>query len=56
MIIFMDDLARYDSTAAELQEDGAAGPVAEPWREVEKAPLARIENTLEVLAAGTHGA
>ena len=52
MIIFMDDLARYGLTAAELQEDGANFA---RWPEVEKAHLERIENTLEVLPTGTDG-
>jgi len=47
MIIFMDDLVRYGSTAAELQE---GGPDAERWPEVERAHLERIEQTLQVLA------
>lgn len=46
MIIFMDDLARYGLTAAELQEDGAHEA---RWPEVEKAHLERIRNTLQVL-------
>ena len=52
MIIFMDDLARHGSTAAELQEDGVN---AARWPEVEKAHLERIEHTLEVLPAGIDG-
>lgn len=52
MIIFMDDLARHGSTAAELQEDGAN---AARWPEVEKAHLERIKRTLEVLPTGIDG-
>ena len=52
MIIFMDDLARHGSTAAELQEDGAKAAL---WPEVEKAHLERIEHTLEVLPTGIDG-
>lgn len=52
MVIFMDDLARYGLTAAELQEDGAH---AARWPEVEETHLKRIENTLEVIATRGDG-
>ena len=46
MIIFIDDLAAYDLTGADLMEDGAS---AGRWPEIEQAHLDRIRNTLTVL-------
>jgi len=43
MIIFMDDLSDYGYTATELQEGGVK---ADQYREVEKAHLERIRNSL----------
>ncbi|NND83023.1 MAG: hypothetical protein HKN50_11395 [Gammaproteobacteria bacterium] len=51
MIIFMDDLAAYGTTAADLKDDGAE---AEHWSEIERAHLERIKNTLTVLGPGTN--
>ena len=46
MIIFMDDLASYGLTAAELNDGGAN---AARWPEIEQAHLDRIRDTLTVL-------
>lgn len=46
MIIFIDDLASYGLTAAELREDGSA---FSRWPEVERAHLQKISNTLTVI-------
>ncbi len=46
MIIFMDDLASYGLTAAELNDGGAN---AARWPEVEQAHLDRIRDTLTML-------
>ncbi|MGI9265525.1 MAG: hypothetical protein ACR2QU_11400 [Gammaproteobacteria bacterium] len=46
MIIFIDDLAAQDLTAAELMDNGAN---AAHWAEVEQAHLDRIRRTLAVL-------
>jgi len=50
MIIFIDDLASRELTAAELEEGGAK---ASSWPEIEQAHLDRIRNTLTVLRLGT---
>lgn len=47
MIIFMDDLAAYDMTAADLKEGGAN---VSRWPEIEQAHLERIKSTLTMLA------
>jgi hypothetical protein len=46
MIIFIDDLAAYGFTAAELKDGGA---MAEHWNAVEHGHLERIRTTLDVL-------
>ena len=46
MIIFIDDLAAYGLTAAELGEGGAS---ASRWPRIEKAHLGRIRHTLTLL-------
>ena len=46
MIIFMDDLASYELTAAELNDGGAN---AARWPEIEQAHLDRITATLTML-------
>lgn len=51
MIIFIDDLASREFTAAELEEGGAN---ASRWPEVEQAHLDRIKNTLTVLTLTTN--
>lgn len=51
MIIFMDDLAGYGFTAAELEEDGAH---ADRWPEIQQAHLDRIRDTLQVFPLGTY--
>ena len=50
MIIFIDDLASRELTAAELKVGGAD---AARWPEIEQAHLDRIKNTLTVLARRT---
>lgn len=50
MIIYIDDLASRELSAAELDEGGAN---ASSWPEVEQAHLDRIRNTLTVLRLGT---
>lgn len=49
MIIFMDDLADYGYTAAELQE---GGDHEDRYAEIEQAHLERIRNTLTILPIG----
>ena len=49
MIIFMDDLARYGTTAALLTDKGADSNL---WAEVERKHLMRIEQSLEVISLG----
>jgi hypothetical protein len=46
MLIFIDDLAAYGLTAAELEEGGAS---ASRRPEIEEAHLARIRQTLTVM-------
>ncbi len=46
MIIFMDDLASYGLTAAELNDGGTN---AARWPEIEQAHLDRIRDTLTML-------
>ena len=53
MIIFIDDLRRYERTATELKSGGA---FESGWPEVEQAHLDRIKNTLSVLPKSGAGA